>query len=318
MSICVTKESLIINRDVCPVCKSEHRSILLSAKHNSDGFLNFIKYEPYFSKTFYDGYFNGILGEMLYEVAECNSCHFVYLTEVLNDTGMGMLYNDWLDKDLLKEYYSTIPYSLYEETMLKVLRKFFYKKSQVNIMDFGAGYGNFCAISAKIGFTTYAFDLSEDKNDHIKNMGVTIINNLDNYIGFFDFIYVNQVFEHVSEPGSILEKLQLCLKNTGYIYVAVPDSTDAKKILKANGLSKSFFKLLSPHQHINAFTNNTLRLLGENSGLKALSMWDFLTMFSRSLNLTELKFLIKKTIKNKSYSTGLFFKKKVNLHISDA
>lgn len=306
----INKDSLVFNRQICPVCKSTDREILLSVKHNIAGFLDFIKYEPYFSKSFYDSYFNGNLGEILYEVAECNNCHFIYLTEVLNDTGMANLYNDWLDKDLLKEYYSTIPYSIYEETMLKVLKKSFYKKSQVNIMDFGAGYGNFCAISCKIGFNTFAFDLSEDKNDHIKNMGVTIINNLENYIGFFDFIYVNQVFEHVSDPGSLLEKLQQCLKKSGYIYLAVPDCSDAKKILKEEGLSKSFFKFLSPHQHINAFTNNTLKLLGTNAGLKALSMWDFLLMFNKSLNLAELKFLIKKTIKNSNFNTGLFFKKK--------
>ncbi len=302
-------DSLNINRNICPVCKAADRSILLSVKHNSPGFLDFIKFEKYFSASFYDGYNNGFLGEMLYEVAECNSCHFIYLTEVLNETGMGILYNEWLDKELLKEYYGNIPHNTYEETMLRVIKKIYNKKSQVNIMDFGAGYGNFCSISTKIGFNTYAFDLSDDKNDHIKNMGVTIINNLENYIGFFDFIYVNQVFEHVSDPGGILKKLQQCLTNKGLIYLAVPDCNDAKKFLKEEGLSNNFFKFLSPHQHINGFTNNTLRLLGINAGLKPLSMGDFLFMFNKSLNLVELKFLIKKTIKNSRFSTGLFFKK---------
>lgn len=301
--------SLITNRNNCPVCNSTDRSTLLSVKHNSPGFLDFIKFEKYFSTSFYDGYNNGILGEMLYEIAECNFCHFIYLTEVLNDRGMDILYNEWLDKELLKAYYGNIPHNTYEETMLKVIKKLFSKKSQVNVLDFGAGYGNFCAISSKLGFNTYAFDLSEDKNDHIKNMGVTIINNLENYIGFFNFIYVNQVFEHVSDPAGILKKLQQCLKNKGLIYLAVPDCKHAKKILKDEGLSNNFFKLLSPHQHINGFTNKTLLLLGINANLKPLSMGDFLFMFNKSLNLVELKFLLKKTIKNSNFSTGLFFKK---------
>lgn len=75
-------------------------------------------------------------------------------------------------------------------------------------------------------------------------------------------------------------------------------------------LSQEQFKLLSPHQHINAFTNKTLKLLGINSGLTPLGMGDFLKLYNNKLTPAELKFLIKKTIKNSGDSTGLLFKKK--------
>lgn len=302
-----TKDDLVIDRQFCPVCKSGSRSVLFSAKHNSPGFLDFIKFEEFYSKAFYDSYSNGPLKELLFEIAECNNCHNIYLTQVLNDKGMELLYNEWLDKDLLKVYYSNQEHSTYEETMLRVIKKHFRKKDKINILDFGAGYGNFCSIATGLGLNTYAFDLSTDKNDHLNNMGVTIINNFDKYKGYFDFIYINQVFEHVSDPGGILNSLRQCLTDDGLLFMSVPNCKDVKKILKEEGLSHKLFRLISPHQHINGFNNGSLKIFGTKAGLKPLSMFDFLGMLNTSFNINELKFLVKKVIKNSKYGTGLFF-----------
>lgn len=305
-----TKSALAIDRQVCPVCQSQKREILFSAKHDSPGFIDFIKYEAYFGKAFYDAYNNGPARDLLFEIAECSNCHFYYLTEVLNDEGMGLLYNEWLDKEMLKEHYKKLPYSPYQEHMLGLLKKRYLNVQQPKLMDFGAGYGVFCGMSVKKGFETYAFDLSNDKNDYMDSMGVTIINNLKNYKKFFHVIWVNQVFEHVADPLSIVKELRESLADDGLIYLAVPDCTNLKPILKEKGLSPELFRLLCPHQHVNAFTNSTLKLLGINAGLQPLGMSDYMALFNTKLNIPELKLLVKKTIKNSSASTGLLFKKK--------
>jgi len=303
-------DQFIINREHCPICKSKKRLVLFSAKHNRPEFLNFIKFEKFYSKEFYDSYTEGLLGELLYEIAECKDCHFIYLTEVLNDVGMALLYNDWLDKELLRVHYSNLPYDIAAERILKWIKNNFRKKDKINVMDFGAGYGNFCSIAAKYGFNTFAFDLSVDKNDHVNCMGVTISNDFEKHYGYFDFIWVNQVFEHLSDPLGVLLNLSQCLTNNGIIYTGVPNCKNIKRTLKRNGLSEKLFKLLSPHQHINAFNNNSLKLLGVKAGLKPFSMIDFMKFFNTSLNLNELNFLIKRIIKNSSYGTSLFFKMK--------
>jgi 2-polyprenyl-3-methyl-5-hydroxy-6-metoxy-1,4-benzoquinol methylase len=304
-----SKDSIVQNRKCCPVCESQDFSIFFSSKHDEPGFLDFINYEKYYGAVFYENYNNGLLKDLVFNVAECNKCHFVFLTEVFNNTGMALLYNEWLDKELLREHYNNLPYSDYEETLLNVIKKRFGKKDKIKVMDFGAGYGNFCSIATKLKLETYAYDLSDDKNDHMNSMGVTIIGNFEKYQSFFDFIWVNQVFEHLANPGEVLKNLQACLNPNGYIFIAVPDCKEVKNIFKAEGLSHSFFRNVSPHQHINAFSNSTLKLLGINAGLKPLNATDFLSFYNTNLNLNELKFLIKKTIKNSSFSTGLFFKK---------
>jgi SAM-dependent methyltransferase len=301
------KNDLVTMRTLCPVCSSENRVILFKAKHDEEGFLKFIKYERFYSKAFYEEYSNGPLKELVYEIAECKDCHFVYQTEILNDKGMGLLYNDWLDKELLKAYYAQQAYSTYEEGMLKVIKKHFGKKGKINIMDFGAGYGNFCSIAAKLGANTFAFDLSADKNGHINNMGVTIINNFDNYKGFFDFIYVNQVFEHLSDPAGILKTLRECLTEKGIIFMAVPNCKKIKSVIKNEGLSNNLFLLLSPHQHINAFENCSLKLLAKKQGLRCLTIPDFLSMLDVKFGKNETKFWTKSIVKSSWYGTFLFF-----------
>lgn len=306
------KEDLVINRQFCPLCKSDNRSVLFSEKHNNPSFFEFIKIEKFFSKAFYESYNSGELNKLLYEIAECNHCHFIYLTEVLNDNGMRLLYNEWLDKELLKVYYKNQKFSTYEEGMLKVIKKHFRKKGKINIMDFGAGYGNFCSIAIKLDCNTFAYDLSTDKNDQINNMGVTIINKFDRYKGYFNFIYVNQVFEHVSNPLELLKNLRECLADDGIIFMATPNCKAIKKIIQEEGLSQNLFLLLSPHQHINAFNNNSLKLLGTKAGLKPLSMVYFLKMLNLSFGINAFKFWIKSFFKNSIYGTFLFFSPLMN------
>jgi len=305
----MNKEAIVQNRISCPVCNSNNYSILHSSKHDAPGFLDFIKFEKYYGKAFYRSYDSCLLKELVFNIAECNNCHFVFLTEVLNNEGMGLLYNEWLDSELLRVHYANLEHPVYHETLIKIIKKYFRKRNKINVMDFGAGYGNFCSITTKLGFNTYAFDLSSDKNDHMNNMGVTIIGSFDKYQSFFDLIWVNQVFEHLANPGEVLKNLAGCLKENGLIYIAVPDCKDVKSILTNEGLSNRLFKLISPHQHINAFNNKTLKLLGTNAGLKPLSAFDFLKFYNPGLNFEELKVLTKKTIKNSAFSTGLFFKK---------
>lgn len=301
---------LVVNRDTCPLCNSVDRKILFSTKHNSPGFIDFIKYEAYYGEAFYNAFNNSPVNELLYEIAECNSCQFIYLTEVLNDMGMRLLYNEWLAKEMLRVHYSKLPHIVYHDQLVSILRKHFRNKQQPTLMDFGSGYGRFVEMSVQKGFNTFAFDISSDKNNFMDNMGVTIINNLSKSKNFFHVIWLNQVLEHISAPLNIVKQLAESLTGDGLIYIAVPDCSNIKKIMAQKPLSQEQFKLLSPHQHINAFTNKTLKLLGINSGLTPLGMGDFLKLYNNKLTPAELKFLIKKTIKNSGDSTGLLFKKK--------
>lgn len=307
------KSKLVVNREVCPLCGEKGRKVIFSAHHNSPGFPEFLKLEAFYGRVFYEAYYNGGANRLLYEIAECNNCHFIYLTEVLSDIGMELLYNAWLDKEMLRAHYSKMPHISYHEYTLGILGKHFPREPQPTLMDFGAGYGRFVERSVEKGFKTFAYDISADKNEFMDRMGVGIINRLSSYKDYFKVIWVNQVLEHVADPLSIVRQLAESLMEDGLIYIAVPDSAKLKLHLAENPLSKEVFKLLSPHQHINAFTNETLKLLGRNSGLVPMAMADYLRLYSWNLLPSEFIFLLKRTIKNSTTGTALLFRKRPTL-----
>ena len=125
---------------------------------------------------------------------------------------MGILYNDWLDNNLLRLHYSKIPYDIVAENILRLIKINLRNKKDINVLDF-------------------AFDLSADKNDHINGLDITIISNFEEHYGHFDFIWVNQVLEHLSDPLGVLLNLYQCLTNTGIIYAGVPDCKNIKQII---------------------------------------------------------------------------------------
>lgn len=307
----MNKKKLYKKRLNCPICQSADLSVIYSIQTKTPEFTKFLKLEKFYSENFYKLIQNGLLKEVVFEIVKCNKCNFIFQSNVLNDEGMFLLYNHWLDKELLLKYYSEMKPNEYEKALLKVIKKVFKKENNINILDYGAGYGNFCALSKKLGFNTFAFDLSNDKNEYIiSDIGVNKISNLNDYELFFDFIFVNQVFEHVSDPLNILKKLKNSLSHKGIIYISVPDCNRIEETIKNNGLTEELFMQLSPQQHINAFNNKTLLKLGYEAGLRQLNIFDFLNLYRTSLSKKEITLLIKLGIKSLLIKgTSLFFYK---------
>lgn len=300
---------IISKRTNCPVCKSSSLTTLFSIERNSKSFLNFLKIERFYSKRFWDDYYNGLFNELIFEIVKCDICNLTFQLEVLNETGMSLLYNDWLDQEMLLHYYNKNKPVKYQENILSILGKTLKSQNDLKTLDYGAGYGGFCALSLKYGYNTFAYELSKDKSNYISSeMGVITINDLDNYNSFFDFIHLNQVMEHVSNPLEILITLQGCLRKNGIIFMSVPNCQYIAKTIKKTGLSKELFGQLSPYQHINAFNNKTLIKLAKLSGLQAFDLIDFIKLFNKNLLATEISFLLKTFVRS-FYGTSLFFRK---------
>jgi SAM-dependent methyltransferase len=305
------KAEIAFVRKACPVCHGSKRHVLLESLHNTPDFLNFIKCEKYYGDSYYNSYHQSAVKDLHFQAVVCDDCEMIYLTEVLNDHGMSILYNDWLDKILLRQHYENLPVNPYEEIILGVIKKSKARAGQsLRVMDFGAGYGKFCKVAVRLGYSTFAYDISDDKNDHMDGLGITITSNLEQYNQFFDFIWVNQVFEHLAEPGEILLNLKKALKPDGIIFISVPNCKNIRQIISQKGFGNELKQLLSPHQHINAFTNHSLRQLGERHGLQPLQWPDFLRMYNFKLNKKELIYLTKTLLKNSKKGTDIFFKKK--------
>lgn len=284
-----------ITRKECISCKSKDIEILKSASFMSDIIFDFLK------SSYGEDVRNLNLKDVNLEYSYCRNCTMVWQKNILDDDGLEYLYEKLisskssLDK---RENGSYIKFDSYLEDVKRV--KFFYpnnKPRDIKVLDFGMGWGH--AANA-IGFDTYGCELSEERIEFAKIKGVKIIKNIkeinDN---FYDFINTEQVFEHLSNPIEVLSDLSRVLKMNGILKISVPNSKNAINNLRS-GSWKLMHDSLDPLQHINSFTNKTLKTFALNNNFTNVT-----PTFNKEISF---KNFIKEKIK--SYlATSLYFKK---------
>lgn len=100
-----------------------------------------------------------------------------------------------------------------------------------NLLDIGAGTGDFLNVAKKNGWKTTGIEPSEKAKSTAKDKGVSFADNLEALESHsFDIITMWHVLEHVPNLEKQISELKRLLKPTGTILIAVPNfnSYDAK------------------------------------------------------------------------------------------
>lgn len=132
------------------------------------------------------------------------------------------------------------------------------------------GWGFWCLMAKAHGYNVCGIEMSKSRIDYARNNGIHVYDNLSKIDKAFDFIYSNQVFEHVSDPVGSLQMLVKHLKDDGIMKISVPNGIS---VVKENFTSnwQASKNAIHPLEHINCFNNSTLKLLADKSNLKYLS-----------------------------------------------
>ena len=108
---------------------------------------------------------------------------------------------------------------------IKVIQELNYKlDSKSTILDFGCGNGYLVRKVRKLGYRAYGCDIDIGDGldvDLMKNEGVIRLINSENYRipfddNFFDFIFSDQVFEHVKDYSLAISEIERVLKPSGF------------------------------------------------------------------------------------------------------
>jgi SAM-dependent methyltransferase len=218
-----------------------------------------------------------------YRVVACANCDFVYQDPVLNEDGMQELYRNWVDNAQSLQKKQSAKSRLYSQYagQIHTLSSMFDKRpDQIRVLDFGMGWGYWSRMAQAHGLNVVGYELSEQRVEHARKMGITVIDDLTVVEDDFDFIYANQVFEHLSNPVQTLQALCQRLKPAGFVYIRVPDGRDVVSGLARLGWTPDL-DAIHPLEHINCFTRKTLVNLGARAGLQPVSpplrlSWDSL------------------------------------------
>jgi len=223
---------------------------------------------------FLSGYYGEAVREcdfsgMSYKIACCASCNFAWQVEILDGETMDFLYSALISSDRSKKKQDGLSLRQREHFSGQMLAfgRIFGGRA-VRVLDFGMGWGEWLLMARAFGFEATGVELSEERVHHARSIGLRAFTDLGPLAGEkFDVINLEQVMEHLPDPGGILQGLRDLLADGGILRIAVPDSTAEIEQLR----SRCYVPqkgALQPLEHINCFTGDTLVKFGRSHGLQ--------------------------------------------------
>lgn len=98
---------------------------------------------------------------------------------------------------------------------------------QISVLDFGCGNGNFMRLLQSIGIeSVVGYDFDPAACSFGISQGLKCLSTFDEVAanGPYDFIFLNHVIEHFSDPTSELNQIAPLMKNGGAVFVRTPNS----------------------------------------------------------------------------------------------
>jgi 2-polyprenyl-3-methyl-5-hydroxy-6-metoxy-1,4-benzoquinol methylase len=205
-----------------------------------------------------------------YNVYRCESCGHMHLDHRFSPTELANLYT---------EYYPRGTYSVDQHRVPPVPRglgawlrgdrcaAFYWVPERVRVLDIGCGYCESLGYHKARGCEVYGVEADANARTIADAFGYTV------HIGlfdpslyqteYFDFVTLDQVIEHVTDPKEFLAGVARVLKPGGTVVVSTPNPS---------GFGRRLFGARWIHWHIpyhlQYFTLHSMRLLAETVGLE--------------------------------------------------
>ncbi len=285
-------------RKICPGCESSDNKPVYRLAYADDRLKSFIT-------DFYQGRVNfDLLCDQTYQINKCHHCGLLFQAHVLNLRGQAMLYDEWVDnqKSLHKKQWAKNKlFQQYAGQLQTIGRLFARLPNQVELLDFGMGWGYWSRMAMAFGFHVQGLELSSERVEHARRLGIEVIGELPEPGPRFDFINANQVFEHLDQPLQVLNHLSKRLKPQGVIYLRVPDGRSVEKMLSRHGW-QSELDAIHPLEHINCFTRQSLCAMAAGAGMQ---------LFQPPLRIDLSKFWggLKREVGDRWLNTHIYFRK---------
>lgn len=264
----MTKSAIgFVQRNRCPVCDSADPRTILDLPFDIPPISSYLD-------SFYGGRLDPheLVGGR-FVLLKCGSCELVFQRDVPDDESLGYLYGTAVGDASSRPGRGLRVRQGYSFQVEQLLKYWGAPPHDVDVLDYGAGAGDWLSMAAAYGCKTYAVELSVSRQDTLARRGHTILNADDLPAGHFHFINTEQVFEHLVEPMAELGRLASALRPGGLVRISVPNGGDVESRLsdadwtapKGSGRS---LNAIAPLEHINCFDHRSLIALGERAGLR--------------------------------------------------
>lgn len=139
----------------------------------------------------------------------------------------------------------------------------------VRVLDIGCGFGQTLAYHAKRGCDAWGVEADENVRRFAERFGLKVDVGL--FVaaryepGSFDFITLDQVVEHATDPRALLRGVAQTLKPRGTAVLTTPNASS----IAARLLGRSWLHWHVPY-HLQFFTPRSMRIAAESAGLEVV------------------------------------------------
>lgn len=202
-----------------------------------------------------------------YVVFECQKCSFNFIPQ---GYGKSTDYQNYKDDEALRAIRQGNNWLKIQRNLLryKLIRK--YKKTGF-LFDLGTGWGHFLYTGKLLGYDVYGIEPANNPYIYAKNDLNLPVDKIDFFQmekpdSSYDIITMWDVFEHINEADSVIEKCSNLIKDNGYIFIQVPqiDSFIAKR-------QKENWTMMNAG-HVNYFSKKTIPIILNRHGFDVVKI----------------------------------------------
>lgn len=211
----------------------------------------------------------------LYSVYVCSNCEFAQTIPEPTQEEMATLYTNYYPRkditvDAVRANSTFRPGFLFTlNCWLKGIRNtcHYHVQPGQRVLDIGCGDGASLLDIQKAGGEAYGTEYDKNVEPIAKELGLQIffgdVQDAPFQDSFFDVITLSQLLEHISDPIQFITDIQQKLKPGGSIIMAFPNR------LGFNGTrsDRTWINWHIPY-HVNFFSNTSLQLLAEKTGME--------------------------------------------------
>lgn len=253
---------MFIMRKNCPVCGSKHAHILFN--RNFMGMKDIVPFNSY-------------------DVNKCEDCGMIYAGDIIAAMSLDEYYDN-LSKYETKDYFLSAEAKVIYKKIISFVEQYINKND--HILEIGCGSGNLLYLLKEKGYNNLAG--IEPSQNNVE--GIAERWNIQCYTGSlgediselknkqYNLVIMSCVLEHILDLGGAMDQLCRCIRNNGYLFLAIPDITSWSTV---TDLYQQFSV-----EHVNYFSlqslNNLLGKLGfvcvkyEISGADvSYSLWQY-------------------------------------------
>jgi len=211
-----------------------------------------------------------IKNEGVWDVVQCKTCSFVYITPLPTEQFLDLHYQQYLPSDISHIGQWRVMMSDIFLRSLNIIEAR-HGSNKGKLLDIGCGYGFFLDLARQSGWSVYGIEPCAHARAYAASKSIKV--DSDNLFvraykdEMFDVVTLFYVLEHLPDPLRYLKEVVRILKPGGLVLIRVPHTTPIVNFLKILRIPNKLYDVPS---HLSDFSPHTLAYVLKKTGFNQI------------------------------------------------